>query len=83
MRPYKSAINTQSQSYKDNFIQMSELVNKLQKYSQESLYQGKEKHIAKARKSGKLLARERIELLLDQDSFFLEATFLIYFLYLI
>ncbi|MCH2021119.1 MAG: acyl-CoA carboxylase subunit beta [Saprospiraceae bacterium] len=72
MRPYKSAINTQSQSYKDNFIQMSELVNKLQKYSQESLYQGKEKHIAKARKSGKLLARERIELLLDQDSFFLE-----------
>lgn len=39
---------------------------------QQSLFQGSEKHIEKARKKGKLLARERIELLLDPDSPFLE-----------
>lgn len=39
---------------------------------QQSLFQGSEKHIEKARKKGKLLARERIELLLDTDSPFLE-----------
>ncbi|HNB48607.1 MAG TPA: carboxyl transferase domain-containing protein, partial [Chitinophagales bacterium] len=34
--------------------------------------QGEEKHISKAKSQGKLLARERIEMLLDQDSPFLE-----------
>jgi len=72
MRPIKSVINTQSQAYKDNYSQMSKLVDELQGYMQKSLFQGKEKHIAKAKKADKLLARERIELLLDQDSFFLE-----------
>lgn len=72
MRPIKSTINTQSQAYKDNYQQMSELVKELQGYQQKGLFQGKEKHIEQTRKDGKLLARERIELLLDQDSFFLE-----------
>jgi acetyl-CoA carboxylase carboxyltransferase component len=72
MRPIKSVINIQSQAYKDNYTQMSKLVDELQGYMQKSLFQGKEKHIAKARKADKLLARERIDLLLDQDSFFLE-----------
>ncbi|MCL4113200.1 UNVERIFIED_CONTAM: hypothetical protein GTU68_002850 [Idotea baltica] len=35
-------------------------------------YQGSEKSLAKARKRGKLLARERLEYLLDKDSPFLE-----------
>ena len=39
---------------------------------EESRFQGKEVHIARARKRGKLLARERIELVLDEDSPFLE-----------
>ncbi len=48
------------------------LVRKLQKHMEESRFQGKEKHIERARKRGKLLARERIEYLLDRDSPFLE-----------
>lgn len=51
---------------------MSALVDELNKKLQKSLYQGEEKHLERARKKGKFLARERIELLLDQDSPFLE-----------
>ena len=39
---------------------------------QESRFEGKEKHIEKARSRNKMLARERIEMVLDQDSPFLE-----------
>ena len=72
MRPIKSAIHPKSQNYLENHQQMTKLVEELQGHLQKSLFQGKEKHIAKAQKAGKMLARERIELLLDQDSFFLE-----------
>ena len=51
---------------------MKESLQKLSSAMQQSLFQGKEKHLASARKKGKLLARERIELLLDRDSPFLE-----------
>lgn len=44
----------------------------LEKHLESSRFQGKEKHIERARKREKLLARERIEYLLDQDSPFLE-----------
>ena len=47
-------------------------VEELEKHLDASRFQGKEKHIERARKRGKMLARERIELLLDQDSPFLE-----------
>lgn len=68
----KSSINSTAPAYQDNYKQMLALVHDLQGHLKKSLFQGKEKHIAKARKAGKLLARERIDLLLDQDSFFLE-----------
>ncbi len=51
---------------------MLKFVEELEKHSEKGRFQGKDKHIARARKRGKLLARERIELLLDQDSPFLE-----------
>ena len=51
---------------------MIKLVEELDKHLETSRFQGKDKHIARARKRGKLLARERIELLLDKDSPFLE-----------
>ncbi|MCP4442133.1 MAG: acyl-CoA carboxylase subunit beta [Aureispira sp.] len=72
MRTIKSQINTKTALYKENCEQMSLLIEELKANMQKSLFQGKPKHIAKARKQGKLLARERVELLLDQDSFFLE-----------
>lgn len=72
MRPLQNTVHTQQALFKENQAQMETLVEELQKYLQKSQFQGKEKHIQKARKADKLLARERIEYLLDQDSFFLE-----------
>ncbi|MCL4149809.1 UNVERIFIED_CONTAM: hypothetical protein GTU68_027514 [Idotea baltica] len=51
---------------------MQALVDLLDKHLIDSKFQGKESSIERARKRGKFLARERIELLLDQDSPFLE-----------
>ena len=51
---------------------MHKLLDTLEKHLEESRFQGKEKHLEKARKQGKFLASERMELLLDQDSPFLE-----------
>lgn len=65
-------VNKKQANYQENYQQMQELVAKLDQHLAKGRFQGKERHIAKARKAGKLLARERIELLLDQDSFFLE-----------
>lgn len=72
MRPIKSKINPQSKSFKDNYGKMSALVVELNEKLKESLNQGSEKHLKKAREAGKYSARERIELVLDKDSPFLE-----------
>lgn len=72
MPPIRSKINTVSATYKNNYEAMTALVGELEDKLKKSLYQGEERHIAKARKRDKLLARERIELLLDQDSPFME-----------
>jgi len=72
MRRIKSQIDTNSAAYQANYEKMKALVEQLKEHLAKSRFQGKEKHIAKARKQDKLLARERIELLLDQDAFFLE-----------
>ena len=68
----KSKININSSKAKKNREAMLALIKKLDKNTEKSLFQGKEHHIARARKRGKLLARERIELVLDEDSPFLE-----------
>lgn len=68
----KSRINPQSASYKENYQKMLSKIEELSKHLKASLYQGEEKHISKAKTLGKFQARERIELLLDQDSPFLE-----------
>lgn len=68
----KSRINPHTEAYLQNRTAMSDLLARLDGYKQESLYQGKEHHIEKARKQGKLLARERIDLLLDEGSPFME-----------
>ncbi len=72
MRSLSTNINTKSQSFNENHEQMLELVKKLEKHLVESRFEGKEKHVEKARNRGKMLARERIELVLDKDSPFLE-----------
>ena len=72
MKPLQSKINTRSQQFLANKAEMLKLVEKLEQHLEESRFQGKEKHINRARKRGKLLARERLELVLDRDSPFLE-----------
>lgn len=72
MRALKTRVNKNTEQYQANYAKMLELVQKLEKHLGESRFEGEEKHLARARKRGKLLARERIELLLDRDSPFLE-----------
>jgi len=72
MQQHKSTITSNSQQFKTNHAEMLELVGKLGRHLEESRFQGKEKHIERVRKRGKMLARERIELVLDRDSPFLE-----------
>ena len=67
-----SNINIKSASFKENEEKMLAFIAKLDKHMESSRFQGKDHHIERARKRGKLLARERLELLLDQDSPFLE-----------
>lgn len=72
MQTIQSKINTKTQVFKDNREGMLKLLEKLDGHLEESRFQGQEKHITKARSEGKMLARERLDLVLDQDSPFLE-----------
>lgn len=51
---------------------MLELIQKLDGQMEKSRFQGKEKHTKRAKEAGKHLARERLELMLDRDSPFME-----------
>ena len=72
MRALTSRININAQTHRENREAMQTFIDELEKNLEKSRFQGKEKHIDRARKRGKLLARERLELLLDPDSPFLE-----------
>lgn len=72
MAVLKSNININNKTSQQNREEMLTFMEKLHKNMEESRFQGKEHQIARARKRGKLLARERIELVLDEDSPFLE-----------
>lgn len=72
MHLLRSQVQTRSNAYRENYQQMQELVETLQQHLQDSLDQGPEKYQQRHRAAGKLLARERVELLLDRDSPFLE-----------
>lgn len=67
-----SHIHPNSQQYQANYAEMLKLVAQLDQHLEAGRFQGREKHIERARKRGKLLARERLELVLDKDSPFLE-----------
>ena len=72
MNSLKSHINSNSNQFQQNKVEMLKLISVLEKHMEESRFEGKEKHIDKARSRNKMLARERIEMVLDQDSPFLE-----------
>lgn len=68
----KSKINIYNEKSKKNKEEMLSLIEQLLKHQEAGLFQGRDHQIARARKRKKFLARERIELLLDEDSPFLE-----------
>jgi len=68
----QSNINTAGTTFASNKKAMQDWIVQLEKHLEASRFQGKESSIEKARKRKKFLARERIELLLDRDSPFLE-----------
>jgi len=68
----KTIIDKASDRYKKNYQANSILLNDLNKKLDSARNTGSEKTIAKFKKLGKLLTRERIEKLLDPASPFLE-----------
>lgn len=72
MSVYNTKINRQSESYRANYALMQDKVKELEGKMQEALFQGEPKYLERTKKAGKMLARERIEMLLDIDSPFME-----------
>ena len=67
-----SRVNRASDVYRDNREKNLQLLGKLQEALARSRKGGGDKYIQRHRDAGKLLPRERVELLLDRDSYFLE-----------
>lgn len=66
MQPYKTKVNKVSSQYQENYKRNQELVADLNTQLGKALEQGKPEHIKRHIEGGRLLARDRIELLLDQ-----------------
>jgi hypothetical protein len=63
---YKSKVDKTTSQYQENYKRMKMLVDDLNEKLKLALGQGKEIHIKRHLESGKMLARDRIELLLDE-----------------
>ncbi len=72
MSVFQTKINRNSESYQRNLVLMKEKIVELEAKQKEALFQGEDKYLARTKKAGRLLARERIEMLLDIDSPFME-----------
>src|SRR5260370_30385374 len=71
MRAIKSNINIRAEPYVSNYRAMAAGIEKLEAELARSTLGGGEKYVKRHRSRGKLLPRERIELLLDDGSYFL------------
>lgn len=72
MKPFNSAIDTNSPSYLATYESNKKLCEELAEKLEECRFEGTPEALERVRKKGRLTARERIELVLDQDSPFLE-----------
>jgi len=72
VEPIRSAIDRQSESYHANYAAMSAAVDRLRIELKRSTEGGSEKYVQRHLERGKLLPRERVEMLLDEGSYFLE-----------
>jgi acetyl-CoA carboxylase carboxyltransferase component len=74
-QPYpviKSKLDRSSDTYKENYDKNLASIEKLDKALAEARAGGGEKYVTRHLKAGKLLPRQRLELILDRDSHFLE-----------
>ncbi|KAF9288661.1 Acetyl-coenzyme A carboxylase carboxyl transferase subunit beta 2, partial [Mortierella alpina] len=71
-KPTKSKINTKSPEYIANYKEMLEMVDQLNERLEEATFQGADRLLELHHKRGSILARDRLELLLDDDSPFME-----------
>ncbi|XP_055688956.1 probable methylcrotonoyl-CoA carboxylase beta chain, mitochondrial [Lutzomyia longipalpis] len=65
-------VNASAPEYQENFTSMTQVVDELKKTTAEALKGGGEVAVQRHTSKGKLLARQRIDLLLDKGSPFLE-----------
>ena len=72
MTEIRSALDNTGEEYLAAATAMTEKLAEVQVEADKAIAGGGEKYIERHRKRGKLLARERIELLIDEDSPFLE-----------
>jgi len=72
MQPLGTRVDTRSAEYQANRAVMVDKLTEFDDLQSQARMGGGEKYIERHRQRGKLLARERIELLIDRDSPFLE-----------
>jgi acetyl-CoA carboxylase carboxyltransferase component len=72
MPPLKSTVDPQSSAYQSNYAAMQAALEKLRIELKRSTEGGGEKYVKRHIERGKLLPRERVEMLLDEGSYFLE-----------
>ncbi|MEP7274506.1 MAG: carboxyl transferase domain-containing protein, partial [Acidobacteriota bacterium] len=72
MRPLDSTIDRRSASYLANYAAMQIQTQRLRSELERSTLGGGEQYVKRHLARGKLLPRERVELLLDEGSYFLE-----------
>ena len=72
MKQFVSKISSSSDTFKERYRDMLEVVKELEQNLEECQFQGAPRHVKRFEKNGRLLARERIEILIDEDSPFLE-----------
>jgi 3-methylcrotonyl-CoA carboxylase beta subunit len=68
----KSQIDTRSESFKSNVSVYNKIIEEFRDRMKATIHGASEKSVAKHKKRGKLLARERINLLVDEGTAFLE-----------
>ena len=72
MAPLRSTVDHQSSAYQSNYATMQAAIERLRAELKRSTEGGGEKYVQRHRERGKLLPRERVEMLLDEGSYFLE-----------
>jgi len=72
VRRLGSRVDAQSEAFQRNRADVLDLLEAVRRAQQTVLEGGGERYVARHRERGKLLVRERIDLLLDEDSPFLE-----------